>query len=170
MSVVFIGLGSNLGERFALLQEAVTRISELPTTEVLATSSVYESPPIDRSEQNSFLNAVCKITTDLAPTVLLTSLKNIERKLGRPERYARWSPRCIDLDILFYDDQVLQQDGLTIPHSEIQHRKFVLVPMLELEDVLHPLLKKPLSTLLAETSDNSAINKQQLLLLYNKKT
>ncbi|MFQ3599078.1 MAG: 2-amino-4-hydroxy-6-hydroxymethyldihydropteridine diphosphokinase [Chloroherpetonaceae bacterium] len=169
MSIVFVGLGSNLGERLTMLQEAIACISELPTTEVLATSSVYESPPIDCSEQNPFLNAVCKITTDLSPTALLTALKDIERKLGRPERYARWSPRRIDLDILFYDDQVLQQDGLTIPHSEIQHRKFVLVPMLELEDVLHPLLKKRLSTLLAETSDCSVIYKQEARLFYNKK-
>lgn len=169
MSVVFIGLGSNLGERLLQLQRAVKCISELPTTDVLAMSSVYESPPIDRSEQNLFLNAVCKITTDLSPLALLTALKDIERKLGRPERYARWSPRHIDLDILFYDDQVLQQDGLTIPHSEIPNRKFVLVPMLELEDVLHPILKKHLSTLLAETSDNSDIHKREVLLLYNKK-
>ncbi len=170
MSVVFIGMGSNLGERFSILQQAVALISELPTTDMLAASSVYESPPIDNSEQNHFLNAVCKITTELPPKALLDALKAIERSLGRPERYARWSPRCIDLDILFYDDQVIMQDGLTIPHSEIQHRKFVLLPMLELDDVFHPILKKPLSTLLAETSDDSVIDKRELPLLYNKKT
>ncbi len=170
MSVVFIGLGSNLGERLTMLQNAIEHIEELPTTEILATSSVYESTPIDRSEQNPFLNAVCKITTDLSPTVLLTALKKIEHKLGRPERYARWSPRPIDLDILFYDDQILQQDDLTIPHAEIHNRKFVLLPMLELEDFFHPRLKKRLSTLLAETIDNSAIYKREVLSLYNKKT
>ncbi|MGQ9805121.1 MAG: 2-amino-4-hydroxy-6-hydroxymethyldihydropteridine diphosphokinase [Chlorobiales bacterium] len=168
MSIVFIGLGSNLGERLSMLQEAVTRISELPSTEVLATSSVYESSPIDRSKQNHFLNAVCKIITDLSPTALLAALKDIERKLGRPERYARWSPRPIDLDILFYDNQVIQHDGLMIPHAEIPNRKFVLLPMLELEDCFHPILQKPLSTLLAETTDDSVVDKQDVPSLYNK--
>ncbi len=169
MSVVFIGLGSNLGERLMMLQKALAAISELPTTEVLATSSVYESPPIDHSEKKHFLNDVCKITTDLSPVALLTALKEIERKLGRPDRYARWSPRCIDLDILFYDDQVFQQDGLTIPHAEIQNRKFVLLPMLELEEIIDPLLIKRLSTLLVETSDYSVIDKQEVELFYNQK-
>jgi 2-amino-4-hydroxy-6-hydroxymethyldihydropteridine diphosphokinase len=168
MSVVFIGLGSNLGERLSMLKEAVACISELPSTEVLATSSVYESPPIDHSKQCCFLNAVCKITTDLSPTALLTALKAIERKLGRAEQYARWSPRCIDLDILFYDDRVLIQDGLTIPHAEIPNRKFVLLPMLELDDYFHPILKKSLSTLLAETTDDSVVDKQDVPSLYNK--
>lgn len=163
MSVAFIGLGSNLGKRLLMLRKAVTHISALPTTEVLATSSVYESPPIDCSAQNDFLNAVCKITTELSPHALLIALKKIERKLGRPEHYPRWSPRYIDLDILFYDNQILKQDGLTIPHSEIQHRKFVLLPMLELEDLFHPVLQKSLSTLLAETTDKSVIYKQGTL-------
>lgn len=162
MSIVFIGLGSNLGERLSMLQKAIACISELPTTEVLATSSVYESPPIDNSAQNHFLNAVCKITTKLSPKALLAALKEIERRLGRPERYARWSPRYIDLDILFYDNQVLNQDGLTIPHSEIQNRKFVLLPMLELDDYFHPVLKKHLSTLLAETNDASPVLKTKI--------
>jgi 2-amino-4-hydroxy-6-hydroxymethyldihydropteridine diphosphokinase len=169
MSIVFIGLGSNLGERLSMLQKAIVYISELPRTDMLATSSVYESPPIDNSAQNHFLNAVCKIATELPPKALLDALKAIERNLGRPEHYARWSPRCIDLDILFYDDHIIRQDGLTIPHSEIQNRKFVLVPMLELEDVSHPLLKKRLSTLLTETSDSSVIYKQEARLFYNKK-
>lgn len=170
MSIAFIGLGSNLGERLSMLQKALVCIWQLPTTEVLAISSVYESSPIDRSKQTHFLNAVCKIITDLSPTALLAALKDIERKLGRPEHYARWSPRPIDLDILFYDNQVIQRDGLMIPHAEIPNRKFVLVPMLELEDYFHPILQKPLSTLLAETSDNSVIEKQEMRLLYNKKT
>ncbi|MFN3344475.1 MAG: 2-amino-4-hydroxy-6-hydroxymethyldihydropteridine diphosphokinase [Chloroherpetonaceae bacterium] len=162
MSVVYIGLGSNLGKRGKMLQQAVECLTQLPKTQVVATSSVYESPPIDMSEQNHFLNAVCKITTELSPKTLLNALKEIERKLGRPERYARWSPRPIDLDILFYDNQVLNQDGLIIPHSEIPNRKFVLLPMLELDDYLHPVLKKHLSTLLAETNDVSVVLKTKI--------
>lgn len=170
MSVAFIGLGSNLGERLRMLQDAVAQLSELPQTEVVAVSSVYESPPIDRSEQNPFLNAVCKVATELSPIALFNALKDIERKLGRPERYARWSPRPIDLDILFYDKQAIEQDGLTIPHLEIPNRKFVLLPLLDIEDVAHPVLKKSLSTLLAETNDESVIRKTRERLLYNKKT
>ncbi len=162
MSVAYIGLGSNLGKRCKMLQQAVARLRQLPKTQVVATSSVYESPPIDMSRQNHFLNAVCKITTELSPKTLLAALKEIERSLGRPERYARWSPRPIDLDILFYDHQVLNQDGLTIPHSEIPNRKFVLLPMLELDDYFHPVLKKHLSTLLAETNDASPVLKTKI--------
>jgi 2-amino-4-hydroxy-6-hydroxymethyldihydropteridine diphosphokinase len=170
MNTAFIGLGSNLGKRLEMIEQAIAQLSQLPHTTLLAVSSIYESPPIDGSKQNHFLNAVCKLKTDLPPTTLLEALKHIERNLGRPERYARWSPRPIDLDILFYDDLIFQQDDLTIPHAEIPNRKFVLLPMLELEDVLHPVLKKPISTLLAETIDRSLIVKTSSLILFNKKT
>jgi len=170
MSIAFIGLGSNLGKRLELINRAIAQLSELPQTILIAVSSIYESPPIDGSEQNHFLNAVCKLKTELLPHDLLKALKDIERNIGRPERYARWSPRLIDLDLLFYGDLVIQQDDLTIPHAEIPNRKFVLLPMLEIEDVWHPLLKKNLSTLLAETKDMSVIYRQDALSHYNKKT
>jgi len=170
MNTAFIGLGSNLGKRLEMIEQAIAQLSQLPHTTLLAVSSIYESPPIDGSKQNHFLNAVCKLKTDLPPTTLLEALKHIERNLGRPERYARWSPRPIDLDILFYNNLVIQQDDLTIPHAEIPNRKFVLLPMLEIEDVWHPLLKKNLSTLLAETKDMSVIYRQDALSHYNKKT
>ena len=170
MNSAFIGLGSNLGERLELINRAIAQLSELPQTILIAVSSIYESPPIDGSEQNHFLNAVCKLKTELLPHDLLKALKDIERNIGRPERYARWSPRLIDLDLLFYGDLVIQQDDLTIPHAEIPNRKFVLLPMLEIEDVWHPLLKKNLSTLLAETKDMSVIYRQDALSHYNKKT
>jgi 2-amino-4-hydroxy-6-hydroxymethyldihydropteridine diphosphokinase len=153
-----------------LINRAIAQLSELPQTILIAVSSIYESPPIDGSEQNHFLNAVCKLKTELLPHDLLKALKDIERNIGRPERYARWSPRLIDLDLLFYGDLVIQQDDLTIPHAEIPNRKFVLLPMLEIEDVWHPLLKKNLSTLLAETKDMSVIYRQDALSHYNKKT
>ncbi len=170
MNSAFIGLGSNLGERLEMIERAITQLSKLPHSTLSGVSSVYESPPIDGSAQHHFLNAVCKLNTDLPPKTLLEALKHIERKLGRPEGYARWSPRPIDLDILFYNDLVIQQDDLTIPHAEIPNRKFVLLPMLELEDVFHPVLNKPISTLLAETSDRSLIVKTSSLILSNKKT
>ncbi len=169
MNKAFVGLGSNLGERLEMIEQAIAQLSKLPETAICAVSSIYESPPIDGSEQHHFLNAVCKIKTELSPHDLLKALKHIERNLGRPERYARWSPRLIDLDLLFYGDLVIQQDGLTIPHAEIPNRKFVLLPMLELEDVVHPVLKKNITTLLAETSDKSVIYKQNALSRYNKK-
>ncbi len=169
MNRAFIGLGSNLGERLEIIEQAIAQLSKLPHTAICAVSSIYESPPIDGSEQNQFLNAVCKLKTDLPPKTLLDALKHIERKLGRPERYPRWSPRPIDLDILFYNDLVIQQDDLTIPHAEIPNRKFVLLPMLELEDIVHPVLKKHITTLLAETSDRSLIIKTSPLILSNKK-
>ncbi|MCS6988759.1 MAG: 2-amino-4-hydroxy-6-hydroxymethyldihydropteridine diphosphokinase [Chloroherpetonaceae bacterium] len=169
MSIAFVGLGSNLGERLELLNEALRRIGRLRATHVLAASSVYESPPIDCSKQNDFLNAVAKLFTELSPIELLNALKRIERELGRPERYARWSPRPIDLDLLFYDDLALQQEGLTIPHPEIPNRKFVLAPMLEIEDLAHPVLNKRISELLAETPDVSIVRKIDSLSTFNEK-
>jgi len=170
MNNAFIGLGSNLGRRTEMISCAIRQLSELPHTSILSVSSLYESPPIDGSKQNHFLNAVCKIATGLSPQNLLHALKQIERRLGRPEHYAQWSPRTIDLDILFYNDYLIQEDDLTIPHAEIPNRKFVLLPMLELEDLFHPVLKKRLSSLLAETRDHSMIIKKAPIIMLNKKT
>jgi 2-amino-4-hydroxy-6-hydroxymethyldihydropteridine diphosphokinase len=163
MTQAYIGLGSNLGDRRLNLRQALRLIANLPKTEFIAASSLYESPPIDASEQNDFLNAVCEIKTQMKPLELLDKLKQIERQLGRPERYARWAARPIDLDMLFWGSEIVSQESLTVPHPEIPNRKFVLVPLLELADFEHPILKKKLSELLKETSDASRISRLEPL-------
>ncbi len=157
MAIAYIGLGSNLGDRFAYLQTALQKLKKLPHTTVVGVSRIYETPPLGVRHQPAFLNAVAKLQTTLTPTDLLEHLKAIERQLGRPEHYARWSERVIDLDILLYDDLVMQLTHLTIPHPELTRRKFAMQPLLDLADPINPLLKQPISNLLEHTEDTSTV-------------
>jgi len=131
-------LGSNLGEREENIAEALRRLSVGVNIE--RTSSLYETEPVGYKEQPWFLNAVCLGETKLKPQELLSFIKGIERRMGREEK-VRWGPRIIDIDILFYDDLVLETPELTIPHPRLHQRRFVLVPLVELNpDFVHPIL------------------------------
>ncbi|ACF12729.1 2-amino-4-hydroxy-6-hydroxymethyldihydropteridine pyrophosphokinase [Chloroherpeton thalassium ATCC 35110] len=154
---VFIGLGTNIGNRFQNIHDAIDELRALPESQLAAISNLYETPPLGILDQPSFLNAVCKIDTSLEPEELLAQLKSIERRLGRPETYIKWGPRVIDLDILFYGDLTLETAHLSIPHPEIANRKFVMVPLLDLQNPHHPILGKTIKELLAETRDSSSI-------------
>jgi 2-amino-4-hydroxy-6-hydroxymethyldihydropteridine diphosphokinase len=144
---VYLGLGSNLGDRAGYLRRARENLA--PEVNLLRASSVYETPPWGYSDQPAFLNQVVEVQTDLEPEALLAKLKGIESELGRVKNF-RYGPRCIDLDILFYVNCVYQSERLTIPHPSLAERAFVLVPMNELApNFIHPLLHKPISELLA---------------------
>lgn len=164
MEDVFIGLGTNIGDRFANLRSAIHALRELADTSVIAVSGVYETPPIDFSNQDNFYNSVVLIRTALKPETLFHHLKQIERKLGRPEQYERWGPRIIDLDILLYGSLVISTDTILIPHAEMPNRKFVLVPLLEIRNAFHPVLQKTIAELLAECKDTSSLKKLPDLL------
>ncbi len=127
---VFLGLGSNLGDRLGYLLSAMDRISELG--EVRAISTVYESEPWGVEEQPPFLNCVLEFWTDIPPEELLKMLKEIERAVGRRERF-HWGPREIDIDILLYGNEVFEGKELKIPHPHLEERDFVLVPLLEVD-------------------------------------
>lgn len=159
MEDVFIGLGTNIGDRLSNLREAVKALHALRCTTLIAVSSVYETPPIGFSDQDNFFNAVCSIRTGLKPEELFHHLKQIERKLGRPEQYERWGPRIIDLDVLLYGNLIFRTDTISIPHVEIPNRKFVLVPLLELQNPVHPVLQKTIRELLTECKDASGLKK-----------
>ncbi|NTW49510.1 MAG: 2-amino-4-hydroxy-6-hydroxymethyldihydropteridine diphosphokinase [Chlorobiales bacterium] len=159
MEDVFIGLGTNIGNRLSNLREAVRALQALPDTTLIAVSSAYETPPIGFSDQDNFYNAVCLIQTALEPEDLFYYLKQIERQLGRPEQYERWGPRIIDLDILLYGDMIFKTDTISIPHIEMPNRKFVLVPLLELQNPIHPILRKTIKELVAECKDPSLLKK-----------
>ncbi len=163
-TIAYIGLGSNLGNRLAYLQAATCALKALPHTTLLALSRVYETPPIGIQEQPVFLNAVAQIQTALAPRALLACLKAIERALGRPEHYSRWSARIIDLDILLYGNMVIDELMLTIPHPELPHRKFAMLPLLDLADPIHPVFQQRISDLLQRTSDSSTVSVHPALL------
>jgi 2-amino-4-hydroxy-6-hydroxymethyldihydropteridine diphosphokinase len=137
---VYLALGSNLGDRLANLRQAL--VSLTPQMELLAKSKVYETPPWGYEDQPKFLNQVIKVTTYLDPEPLLKHLKRLEVALGRKETFPN-GPRLIDLDILFYDDLVLNKPSVVIPHPRLQERGFVLLPLMEIApDLVHPVSRQ----------------------------
>lgn len=143
-----IGLGSNLGDREANLRQALEHLAQTPETAVVRASSLYDTEPVGVEEQPHFLNAVAQLETQLTPQQLLWNLKLIERRLGRV-RSQRWGPRTLDLDLLLYEDLVLDEDDLQIPHPELAKRSFVLVPLVELDPLLvHPATGETMLALL----------------------
>lgn len=135
---VYLSLGSNLGDRRAMLQEAEARLSATPGIQILRRSSIYETEPLGMIDQPWFLNQVLEIETTLDPHDLLDAVQQVEASLGRT-REVRWGPRTIDIDLLLYDHETLASERLRIPHPELAHRRFVLVPLAE----LNPHLRLP---------------------------
>jgi 2-amino-4-hydroxy-6-hydroxymethyldihydropteridine diphosphokinase len=151
---VFIGSGSNLGDRLTALTKAAAELSH--DVRVLKASKVYETPPWGFELQPAFLNQVLQAETDLEPLDLLNYLKGIEEKMGRKATF-RYGPRSIDLDILFYDGLIISSEILQIPHPMIAKRAFVLAPMSEIApDFIHPVLGKSMYEL-AKCVDSSGV-------------
>lgn len=146
----YIGLGSNLESPAENCLKAVDHLDAHSDLTLAARSSLYQSEPFGLTDQGWFINTVVQLTTTLSPKKLLHACLSIEQAMGRT-RIEKWGPRIIDLDILFYDDLILKNRGLEIPHPGIAERSFVLKPMCEIApDFLHPKLKKTIETLLAE--------------------
>ena len=152
--IIYLSLGSNLGDRLFNLRTAISLLP--PNIKPLAQSSIYETAPWGYTDQPNFLNLVIKANTALDPQSLLTFINDIEVSMGRQETF-RFGPRLIDLDILFYDDLVLDLPELTIPHPRLTERAFVLVPLVEIApDLLHPVLGKTIHQL-KPSLDNTGI-------------
>ncbi len=132
MPRVLLGLGSNQGDRMAALLEAERRLTAVPGIRILERSSVYETEPLGIADQPWFLNQVLSVETTLGPLVLLDTVQGVERDLGRI-RSVHWGSRIIDIDILLYGHETVSSARLTIPHPELPGRRFVLVPLVELE-------------------------------------
>ena len=148
MHLVYIGFGSNIGDRLAHIQNAIDALSKTEGITLQKISSVYKTDPVGYEAQAHFLNGVAAIQTHLRPLSLLHTLKNIETAIGRQHRI-RWGPREIDLDILIYGDMCLQTEKLVIPHPEMHLRRFVLVPLAEIAPYLvHPVFQETVQTLL----------------------
>jgi 2-amino-4-hydroxy-6-hydroxymethyldihydropteridine diphosphokinase len=130
MLQVILGLGSNIGDRRANIEEAVNRLGKIPGIEVLRTSSFYESAPVDCEDQPDFLNAALAIDTTLKPEELLAALQTIEKEMGRQKTVVK-GPRNIDIDILLYDIVEVRLPELKVPHPGLKERAFALVPLLE---------------------------------------
>ncbi len=159
---VYIGIGSNLGNKRENYLEALERIAKTPKTRIIKESSVYESQPLGDSKE-WFINGVIEIETELKPELLLTKFKNIERAMGRKKVRKRWGARIIDLDILLYDSLVMNKKTLKIPHPEMHQRKFVLIPLSELApQVIHPVLGTSISELLVGVKDDKRVSLARL--------
>jgi len=159
MNVVFLGLGTNLGNRRKNLNDAVAGIRE-QIGKVVNISSVYETEPWGFKSESQFLNIVIKVETLLNPSAVLEAILRIELFLGRVRGENQYSSRIIDIDILFYEDQVIDSSDLKVPHPKLQERKFVLVPLCEIEpEMVHPVLKKTMVLLFKECEDKSEVMK-----------
>jgi len=128
----FVGLGSNLGDRLTNLQAAVDALQAEPGLRVTASSRVWETKPVGGPPQPDYLNAVIRIETDLSARDLLDVARRVEARLGRV-RKERWGARTMDVDVLLYDDEEIDESDLVVPHPRMRHRAFVLLPLFELE-------------------------------------
>ncbi|MFC1483202.1 2-amino-4-hydroxy-6-hydroxymethyldihydropteridine diphosphokinase [Candidatus Margulisiibacteriota bacterium] len=147
MNTVYIGLGSNLGEREENIKKSIDELSGDEDITLLKKSGIYETVPLGHEEQPHFLNAAVAIQTTLQPYDLLEKLKGIEQKLGRKQT-VKWGPRVIDIDILLYDDEIHSDDKLTIPHPLMHERYFVLKPLADIApEVVHPILDETIKEL-----------------------
>lgn len=145
--IVYLALGSNMGNRAANLKEAIAALP--PQMEVKARSKVYETPPWGFAEQEKFLNQVVKVDTYVQPEALMKHLKRLEVALGRKPSFQN-GPRLIDIDILFYDNLVLETPTITIPHPRAHERGFVLMPLMDVApDLMHPVKGRSVRDLLA---------------------
>ncbi len=152
---IFLGLGANVGDKKKNIQKAVTLLAE--KIENITSAPLYETKPWGYTEQGNFLNTVVYGTTSLSPTDLLRFLKETEQNIGRVWRF-RFGPREIDIDILFYDDVILNESALQIPHPRLQGRDFVLKPLMDLDpNFTHPVLKKTIKQLYDELPEKDRV-------------
>ena len=158
MHRVYIGLGSNLGDRKANIREAEEKLSALPATRIVKASSLYESEPLGDAK-TWFVNSVLEVETEFEPDELLKRTRAIEAAMGRKRvKGKRWGSRIIDLDLLLFDNQTVSKRTLKIPHPEMHKRRFVLLPLSELAPhVTHPQLGTTISELLGGLKDAKTV-------------
>ena len=162
MAIVYLSLGSNKGDRIGYVQQATSLLNACENISIIRTSAFYETEPWNMSSETWFVNAVVEIKTKLSPTELLAECQRIETQLGR--RHTQndvYEDRTIDIDILFYGNEIIQEENLSIPHKYVHLRAFTLVPLLELiPDFEHPILHKSIIDL------HSDLENPEMVFLY----
>ncbi len=156
----YIGLGSNLGDKTLNLTQAISRLKNRVDCEVLKVSSFYETEPLTKNgiEVGWYLNSALKLKTSLSPMSLLTLLLDIEKEMGRPTEREKWTPRVIDLDLLFYNQEIVKARPLKIPHPELHKRRFVLEPLAEIApNLIHPVKGSTIESLLGKLVDDKKV-------------
>jgi 2-amino-4-hydroxy-6-hydroxymethyldihydropteridine diphosphokinase len=153
-----ISIGSNIGDKAGNCRRAIAALEGLEDTRVLDIAKMYRTAPVDYLDQDWFLNTAVRIETGLDPHALLAALQRIQRDLGRKADTVRFGPRVIDLDIIFYGDAVIDTPGLVIPHPRMHKRRFVLVPICDIDPrIVHPVLMQPVKTLLDRIADDNQV-------------
>jgi len=162
---VYLGIGSNLGNREENIRNALSMLDETDAIAVKTVSSCYETEPVGPVKaQNEFYNVVAEVETTLGPRDLLARINAVEEALGRV-RGERWGPRTIDIDILLWDEQVIDEDGLHVPHREMTRRAFVLVPLAEIApDAVHPTERKTIAELASQLDDGYRVRRPDVTL------
>ncbi|QFK69861.1 2-amino-4-hydroxy-6-hydroxymethyldihydropteridine diphosphokinase [Pradoshia sp. D12] len=157
MNKVYIGLGTNVGDRESNLKDAISELAAVPEIEIISLSSIYETNPVGYLEQGKFLNmVVCINTTFDAQTLLVTCMK-IEQNLGR-KREIRWGPRTIDLDILLYNQENIVTKNLIVPHPRMLDRAFVVIPLVEIDkDIILPNMEKPIREIMDDIPEKEGV-------------
>ncbi len=157
--VAYIGIGSNLGDKIAHCERAISEILNINRHRLIARSSFYHTRPIGYTAQDWFINGVIKIETNLEPLDLYRILKAIELRLGRQETF-QWGPRVIDLDLLLFDDRIIETEELQVPHRRLHERQFVLFPLSEIDPTfIHPVLRKTAGELLKEIKEDQGVER-----------
>lgn len=154
---VYIGVGGNLANAKATVNSGLDALKQLPKSQFIAASTLYTSKPMGPADQPDYINAVAAIDTELSPLALLDNTQSIELSHGRERKDNRWGPRTLDLDILLYGEQIIDNDRLTIPHYGMTSREFVLYPLYDLQPDLH----LPCGTPLVKLVENIPLNGMQ---------
>ena len=169
LNIAFLGIGSNEGDRLKNIKQSIELISELDGRDIEAVSSLYETSPFGNLNQRNYLNAVIKISTSLIPHELFIKSKEIEKKIGRIHR-EKWGSREIDLDILFYNDLILSDEIITLPHKGIIYRDFVMIPLIEIEpELIHPVFNKKVSEFIPGLKSTNILSKRAEQLFTEEK-
>ncbi|WP_160725654.1 2-amino-4-hydroxy-6-hydroxymethyldihydropteridine diphosphokinase [Bacillus sp. USDA818B3_A] len=156
-NTAYISLGSNIGNRYDNIVNAINQLIGYSTVKVVNFSSIYETDPVGYEDQDLFLNMVIKVQTSLTAMELLDTCLNIEKELGR-KREIKWGPRTIDLDILTFNQENIESEKLTVPHPRMIERSFVVVPLVEIDQNLRlPGVDKPLNIIVNELPDKEGV-------------